>query len=179
MRAVPMACWMILATAAFGCDPSPPPSKPVVDTAKIVDAIKTDEVHWNADWQAHDAVKIASHYSPGAILMMAGAPVATGHAAIQSALNQALGDPAFAVTFASDKVDVSTAGDLAAARGNYKITATDPKTKTVITTTGAYVTVYKPQKDGAWKAVWDITTPGPVTSLGAAMAGVPAAKAAQ
>ncbi|HEY5107960.1 MAG TPA: DUF4440 domain-containing protein [Caulobacteraceae bacterium] len=179
MRAVPMACWMILAAATFGCDPTPPPGKPVVDTAKIVDAIKTDEVHWNADWQAHDAAKIASHYAPGAILMISGASVATGHAAIQSALSQALADPAFSVSFASDKVDVGSAGDLAATRGNYKLTSTDPKTKTVITTTGAYVTVYKPQKDGAWKAIWDINAPGPATSLGAAMAGTPTAKAAQ
>src|SRR5205085_2104268 len=40
--------------------------KPSVDTAKIIDAIKTDEVHWNADWRSGDAAKLAAHYAPEA-----------------------------------------------------------------------------------------------------------------
>jgi hypothetical protein len=29
-----------------------------------------------------------------------------------------------------------------------------------IDTVGAFVTVYKRQPDGSWKAIWDIATPG-------------------
>jgi ketosteroid isomerase-like protein len=36
------------------------------------------------------------------------------------------------------------------------MTMTDPKTKKVLTEKGRYVTVYKKQADGGWKAVVDI-----------------------
>jgi len=179
MRAAPIVSLVFIAAAALGCTPAGAPDKPSVDTAKIVDAIKADEVHWNADWQARDDAKVASHYGPRAILMIANTPVTTGAAAIQASVKQALADPGFSLAFSSDKVDVGASGDLAAARGTYKLTATDPKTKAVVTETGAYVTVYKPQTDGTWKAIWDITAPGPPASVGDTMAGAPPAKAPQ
>jgi len=179
MRAAPIVSLLFIAAATFGCAPAGAPDKPAVDTAKIIDAIKADEVHWNADWQARDDAKITSHYTPRAILMISQTPVATGEAAIEAAIKQALADPGFSLTFSSDKVDVAASGDLAAARGSYHLTATDPKTKAVTTETGTFVTVYKPQKDGTWKAIWDITAPGPPASVGATMAGAPPAKAPQ
>jgi ketosteroid isomerase-like protein len=144
-----------------GCEPKSPPTKARVDTARIVDSIKTDEVHWNSDYRSGDAGALAGHYAAGATLMVPGTAPMVGTAAIKAGLAEALTDKAFTLTFASDKVDVSSSGDLAAARGSYTETATDPKTKAVVTGKGSYVTVYKPQPDGAWKAVWDINTPGP------------------
>ena len=178
-RAALIALCIFPAAWLGACGPAQAPDKPVVDTAKIVDAIKADEVHWNADWQARDDAKIASHYAAGATLMIPDGPVVTGAAAIQTAVKQTLEDPGFTLAFSSDKVDVAASGDLAASRGGFKQTSTDPKTKAVVTATGAFVTVYRPQKDGSWKAVWDIATPGPPVSVGAAMAGAPAAKSAQ
>ncbi|MHB8528043.1 MAG: YybH family protein [Caulobacteraceae bacterium] len=171
----------ILTAALAACAPAGAPPRSAVDTAKIVDAIKTDEVRWNADYKSGDPARIAAHYAPNAVLMIADTPPAVGTAAIESTLKQATGDPAFGLTFASDKVDVAASGDLAAARGTYRLTATDPKTRTVVTATGSYVTVFKPRPDGTWKAVWDINTPtpGPAASVGAVMAGATTDKAPQ
>jgi ketosteroid isomerase-like protein len=148
------------AFALSACGPKSPPAKAAVDTARIVDAIKTDEVHWNSDYKNGDAGMLAAHYAAGATLMVPGAAPMVGTAAIKAGLAQAVADKAFTLTFASDKVDVSASGDLAAARGSYTQTATDPKTKAVVTEKGSYVTVYRPQSDGVWKAVWDINAPG-------------------
>ncbi|HEY5070822.1 MAG TPA: DUF4440 domain-containing protein [Caulobacteraceae bacterium] len=164
---------------AFACTPVTTPQKPQVDTAKIVDAIKTDEVHWNADWAAKDVAKIVAHYAPDAVEMDPSASPAVATAGIEADTRQAVADPGYTLTFSSDKVDVAASGDLAAAHGTYKQTSTDPKTKAVVTESGSYVTVYKPRPDGVWKAVWDISTPGPPASVGAAMAGASSAKAAQ
>jgi hypothetical protein len=38
------------------------------------------------------------------------------------------------------------------------MTVTDPKTKKAITDKGTYVTGYRKQTDGSWKAVSDINT---------------------
>jgi len=170
------ACLLALGA---GCGPLPPSAKPAVDTAKIIDAIRSDEVKWNQDWAAKDTPRIVGHYAPDATVMNPGAPAAVGTAAIAAGVRQIAADPGFSLTFSSDKVDVAASGDLAASRGGYRMTSTDPKTTSVVTSTGAFVTVYKPRADGVWQAVWDIATPGPTTSVGAEMAGAPTAKAPQ
>jgi len=147
-----------------GCDRSRTP--PVI-TAKIIDAIKADEVHWNADYRSGDPAKVAAHYAPHATLMMPGVAPLVGSPAIKAALDQAYQDPHFGVTFSSDKVDVAKSGDIATARGSWRQTTTDPASKQPVTTSGYYVTVYKPQPDGRWLAIWDILTPAPPPTSGA------------
>ena len=136
---------------------------PLVITAKIVDAIKTDEVHWNADYRSGDPAKVASHYARDAVVMLPGEAPLIGAAAVKAALDQAYQDPHFGVTFSSDKVDVARSGDLAATRGSWRQTTTDPASKKIVVASGTYVTVYRPQPNGKWLAVWDILTPGPAT----------------
>ena len=163
--------------ATFLCACGPGASlHPPADTAKIIDDIKIDEVHWNADYRSGDPARVASHYAPEAVLMSPGAPPAEGQAAIQAALGQGLNLPGFALTFASDRVDVARSGELAVARGHYSLASTDPKTGAKMIETGSYLTVYKPQPDGGWKAVWDINTPaGPAAPAPAEPAVAPAA----
>jgi len=160
MKASPTLYVICAALLLSACEAKSPSARTPVDTAKIVDAIKTDEVHWNSDYKSGEAGLLAAHYAAGATVMIPGLAPMVGTAAIKAGLEQPLSDKAFTLSFASDKVDVSASGDLAAARGTYTETATDPKTKTVVTEKGTYVTVYKPQSDGAWKAIWDINTPG-------------------
>jgi ketosteroid isomerase-like protein len=169
MKASPTLYVICAAVVLNACDAKSPSAKGPVDTARIVDAIKTDEVHWNSDYKSGDAGVVAAHYATNATLMIPGAAPLVGAAAIKAGLEQALSDKAFRLSFASDKVDVAASGDLAAARGSYTETATDPKTSEVVTDKGSYVTIYKPQPDGAWKAVWDINTPGapPARPVGA------------
>jgi ketosteroid isomerase-like protein len=57
-------------------------------------------------------------------------------------------------------VEVAKGGDIAYSQGTYVITMPDPKTKKETVEHGTYVTVYKKQADGTWKAVEDINTPG-------------------
>ncbi len=157
-----LAIIMLLGLA--GCGRNRPP--PVI-TAKVIDAIKADEVHWNADYRSGDPGKVAAHYAPHATLMMPGVAPVVGAPAIKAALDQAYQDPHFGVTFSSDKVDVAKSGDLAAARGSWRQTTTDPASKQPVTTSGYYITVYKPQPDGKWLAIWDILTPAPPPAAGA------------
>jgi ketosteroid isomerase-like protein len=62
-------------------------------------------------------------------------------------------------------VDVAKSGDLGYTQGSYKLTVTDPTTHKIINDHGSYVTTYRKQADGSWKAVADIATsevpPGP------------------
>jgi ketosteroid isomerase-like protein len=65
---------------------------------------------------------------------------------------------------------VASAGDLATSRGHYTITMTDKATGKPVTSTGTYLTVFKKQADGDFKAVEDMIIPGPAPAAAAAAA---------
>ena len=69
-----------------------------------------------------------------------------------------LADPAVSLTFQSSKVDVAKSGDLGYTQGSYKLTVTDPTTHKPINDHGSYVTTFRKQADGSWKAEADIAT---------------------
>jgi ketosteroid isomerase-like protein len=155
-----MKALVLLACLTALCACAPRTDKPRFNAAKVVDAIRADEVRWNADWKSGDAGKVVAHYAPDAVVMVPGAAPEVGIEAIRAGAQRSIDDPAFSLTFSSDKVDVAASGDLAASRGSFTEASTDPATKAQSKITGTFVTVYKPQPDGSWKALWDIATPG-------------------
>ena len=58
------------------------------------------------------------------------------------------------LVWAPDFVDVSLSGDMAYTYGNYTMKMTGPDGKTM-ERKGVFHTVWKRQKDGIWKYVWD------------------------
>ncbi len=145
-----------LAVCLIGCTPAAPPAPPPDTHDADVKAIKDVETAWVQAFATKDADKIATFYSDDASVFITGAPIITGMPAIKGALKPMVADKNFAITFASDKVDVAKSGDLGYSQGAYTMTSTAPKAKKVLTEKGKYVTVYKKQGDGSWKAVADI-----------------------
>jgi uncharacterized protein (TIGR02246 family) len=161
---VSLAC-LAIAALAVGCARNA--DKPRVNAARVIDAIRADEVKWNADWKSGDPGRVTAHYAPDAVLMVPGEAPVSGLEAIRAGTQKSMDDPAFSLTFSSDKVEVAKSGDIAISRGSFKESATDPASKAKVDAAGTFVTVYKPQTDGSWKAVWDIATPGePVAPAG-------------
>jgi uncharacterized protein (TIGR02246 family) len=121
-------------------------------------AIQDNEAQWNQDFAAKDQDKLVAHYTDDAVLMVPGAPAYSGKDAIRGSVKEMLADPALALHFHSTKVDVAKSGDLAYTQGVYTLDFTDPQTKQVIHDHGNYVTAFRKQPDGSWKAVSDIIT---------------------
>ena len=128
------------------------------DAASVTAAIKADEKAWNEQFKAKDQNALTARYADDANFTVPGAPPASGSTAIAKVYAEALSDPAFSVSFASDKIAVSSAGDMAVSRGHFSEKHTDPKTSKLMTSSGGYVTVYKKQADGSWKVTDDITS---------------------
>ena len=126
-----------------------------VDTGAIQAAIKTDEKKWNDEFKAKDQEALVAHYADDAYFVAPGLKPANGSTEIRKAYSDGLNDKNFEISFASDKVDISASGDLAYARGHFREKYTDPKTGKVMSDSGSYITVYKKQQDGSWKAVED------------------------
>ena len=130
------------------------------DVAASEKQIRAVETQWQADYAAHNADALAGHYADDAALINPGAALATDAAARRAALGQIVADPNLKLEFASDRVLVARSGELATSRGHYTMRMTDPATKQAKTENGTYVTVYRKQGDGSWKAVEDAVIPG-------------------
>ena len=144
----------LLALFLSGCNQAPPPAP---DTREAdAKAIRDGEDAWAKDWAAKDLNKLVSHYADDAALLVPEMPLVKGRAAITTAFTDMMKDPNMTLSFAPTSVDVAKSGELGYSQGTYSLTVTDSKSKKVVTEKGKYITVYKKQADGSWKAVADM-----------------------
>ena len=143
-----------------GCASAPPPPPPDTHDADV-QALKDNEAQWVQDYRSKDVDKLMAHYAADAVLMTPGSAPGVGPDAIRGMLKELAGDPNLSLTFQASRVEVSKGGDYGYTQGSYTLTVTDPKSKKPVKDSGSYVTVYKKQGDGSWKAVSDIASSGP------------------
>lgn len=143
-----------------GCSKSAQ-SSGAADAGSVKQAIKADETKWNEQFKSKDTEGLVGHYADDAYFVAPGTKAADGSTAIRQVYANASTDPAFQVQFSSDKIDVASSGDLAYARGKFSEKYTDRKTGKVMSDSGFYLTVYKKQSDGSWKAVEDFAAADP------------------
>ncbi len=154
-----------LALILAACSPAPPPAAPdtrAADAQAIRDAITTS----SAAAASKNYDKFFAFYDQDASVFAPDAPVVTGLPAIKTALEAAFADPNFSIDIQIAKVEVSNASDLGYAQGTFTQKATNPKTKNAEAREGKWVTVFKKETDGSWKAVADIFNfSGPATPV--------------
>lgn len=163
-KVVPLTIAIVAALAGSGCTKG---AEAAGDTAQISDSIKAQEAQWEKEYAAKDINALAGHYAKDAALGGPGDAVASTEVDRRKAITALISDPNFKLNFASDRVEVAKSGDLASSRGHYSLTMTDKATNKPADSSGSYVTVYKKQEDGTWKAVEDFITPGPAPAAAA------------
>ena len=140
-----MGCAGLLVMAT-GCAPQ--------DTsAADAEAVKAKNDAWSKDVASKDASKFAMYYADDATLMLPNEPVLHGIGNIKAVLVPMLQDSNFALSFQVEKVEA--AGNLAYTQGPYSMTVTAKDGKP-FNDKGKYLTVWKKQADGSWKAIEDI-----------------------
>ena len=148
-----------LAMALGGCDKPGQGKGGDADSAKK--AIAADIASWNKQFDSKDIAGVVSHYADDAYFIAPGVAGTDGSTAIRQIYANASTDPAFTIRLTTDKVDVAGSGDMGYARGKFTEQYTDAKTGKVMSNGGSYVTVYKKQDDGSWKAVEDFGAADP------------------
>ena len=131
------------------------------DAAAVKDALKADEKTWNDQFKSKDVEALVGHYANDAYFVAPGVKPASGSTEVRKAYANGMSDKNFAISFASEKMDVAASGDLAYARGRFTEKYTEPKSGKVMSHEGSYITVYKRQQDGSWKAVEDFAAADP------------------
>jgi uncharacterized protein (TIGR02246 family) len=145
-----------------GCSSSDSP-----DTSEDEAAIRAASTEWLAAARAKNADAFVSFYADDAVLMIEGAPDASGKTAIREAIGGMMQDPNFALGFTTTGVVVAGSGDIAYETGRYALTISDASNGNApVTQTGAFVVVWRKQADNSWKVVVDapISDPSALTS---------------
>lgn len=157
MASVLAAAMLAGGCSKYGSASTNGPAAATTNSAADADAVKAAEADMLKAFQAKDAAALTSHYASDAVLAIPGR-TSKGIEAIGKVNAEDLADPAFKLNFTNERTDAS--GDIGYTTGTYTVTYTDSKTKKVVNGGGTYVTVFKKQGDGSWKAVADIATPG-------------------
>ncbi len=154
-----------IALTASGCNKVAGPG--ASDAGAVKDAIKADEKKWNDDFKAKNLEALAGHYADDTFFIAPGVKAADGATEVRKVYAEGLADKNFEISFASDKIDAAASGDLAYSRGHFSEKYTDPTSGKVMSHSGSYITVYKKQQDGSWKAVEDFAAvePGSETAV--------------
>ena len=130
--------------------------------AGVKQAVAAVEAGWNEAFIAKNVDAIVTPYASDAVFVLPGMPPQVGTAAIRNFYVKALKDPNFGLTLTSEKVEMAGSGELAMSQGDFIMKGSDRKTKQPTTTmTGPYLTVFKKQADGSWKAIQDWVASNP------------------
>jgi uncharacterized protein (TIGR02246 family) len=144
---------LVIIGFALACQQPPPPSPP--DTRAADErAVREADAAWSKAWAAKDLEGSLSFVADDASVFLANAPIVTGKESIRKWASELMANPGFAGSWQASKVEASRAGDLAYVVGTYQLTLNDAKAKPV-TDRGKYLTVWKKQPDGTWKALVD------------------------
>ena len=138
MRLLPV---FLLAAAAFG---QPDPSV----------LIEADLAFGRAAAE-RGAEGFVSFFAPDASILPAKSPVVTGIAALREVYRKIWATPGFSLSWKPLKAELARSGELGYTYGAYERKYREASGQ-VVTETGKYMTIWKKQPDGAWKAIVDM-----------------------
>lgn len=110
---------------------------------------------WSKAAATKDADKVASFYAEDAIAYPPNEPAAMGRAAARKVWASYFADKTFAITWKTVHAEVAKSGELGYTAGTYEDSFKGPDGKQV-NEKGKYLTAWKKEKDGSWKAIQDM-----------------------
>jgi ketosteroid isomerase-like protein len=121
---------------------------------KEVEAVRAADEAWLKVYAARDLEKSVAFCDEDGSMLAPNAPIATGKAALTKVIASDLGRPDYKIEWRADRVGVSRSGDLGYTVGTTRSSFKEASGKTVFDNS-KYLTVWKKQKDGSWKVLFD------------------------
>lgn len=144
---------MLALPGLSACQQAASAADPQADVA----AIQAVEDGMQQAYKAKDPARLAALYAKDATLYIASERPRVGTEAITKGAQKDFADPAFNVTITRAKTHVS--GDIGYTQGSFTVRYTNPATKAAAGYSGFYLTVFRKQGDGSWKASEDMAIP--------------------
>lgn len=124
---------------------------------KDFESIQRADRDFDKDVAAKGIDAWVSYFAEEGKMFRANGEIVQGKAAIREFMAPVFAKPGFSLRWEPIFADVAKSGELGYTYGTYTSRHTDQDGKKV-TSTGKYVTIWKKQSDGTWKAVLDIGT---------------------
>jgi ketosteroid isomerase-like protein len=147
-------CLLLLGATLAGCGPARP------DLATERAAIHARDREWLAAAGAGDVERTVSYWTDDAVVYPPGGPAVVGKAALRRMVSETARIPGFRVSWHTDSIVVSAAGDLAYATGTNAFTVNDSAGRPV-TTVGRVLGVWRKDPDGVWRCAAELWNGGP------------------
>lgn len=122
------------------------------DPAAVKAALLKADSDFNASTQEHRLDGWMQYFDEDSVSQQA-KPV-VGKEAIRAALKEQWDDPNFRLTWSPDEAYPMPNGKMGYTRGHWTLTSKDEKGNP-FKLTGQYLTVWKKNKQGEWKVIWD------------------------
>jgi ketosteroid isomerase-like protein/mannose-6-phosphate isomerase-like protein (cupin superfamily) len=140
--------WLTVASVTAGCAQSVNPEQGRASLMAV-------DREWSQTVKDQD--KFVSYFAPDASVYIPGAPLVKGQPAINETIKQMFAAPGFSLQWTANKAEISSSGEVGYTAGTYQ---SGPEK-------GKYITIWKKQADGSWKAAEDIfnadAPPAPAT----------------
>jgi len=124
----------------------------ITDRGKAL--VKLDD-DWSKLAGTKDAAKVAAFYAEDAVVLPPNEPAAMGRAAAEKVWASYFAAPNFAISWKTTAADISKSGELGYTAGTYEDSYDGPDGKRV-QEAGKYLCTWRKQKDGTWKAAYDM-----------------------
>ncbi len=149
-----LSATIVVALAACAAPADQAEQAPAVDLAAEAAAVEAVSMQWLQATEARDLEAVTALFAADAVFFDQTEGSTEGVEAIRADIESSWAqNPDFALTWSTDAVQVSSAGDMAWERGSWTY---DPDGEgEAAAMNGEYVTVYK-KVDGAWKVASDI-----------------------
>ncbi len=145
---------VILLCFTFGCQKQGEEVAEEVKPEVDIEAIKNIEEEWGAALEAHDIDRIVSFYAENCVDIPPNEPPSIGKEAIRGFLQKHYDQ--FTMEYNGVTVDVQVSGDLAFTRGTSTEIETPKAGGESLTINSNWVTIYRKQPEGSWKAICNI-----------------------
>ena len=137
------------------CQTAPPPPQAPPDNSAAAQAqVRAADAEWAKAAESKQLDAMVAYYSDDAIVLPPNEPVAKGKDAVKAALGPMFSAPGFSLTWKATDAGAAKSGEMGYTVGTYDMTMNDAKGNPM-PDHGKYVTIWKKQADGSWKAAVD------------------------
>jgi ketosteroid isomerase-like protein len=120
-----------------------------------IEAIRAADAAWLKAFRAKDLDASVAFLDVNGSMLVPHAPIVAGKKAVEKLIAAGFDLKDYKLSWRPDKAGVARSGELGYTSGKYKVSFTDASGRTIFEK-GKYLMIWKKQKNGDWKVLFDM-----------------------
>jgi len=122
----------------------------------LIAELRTADAAWLKAYRAKDIQRAARFYDKHGAMLAPNRPLLSGRKALQKFIAKSFTLPEYKISWRCHNAEVARSGELGYTTGSYRMSFRDPSGKEC-SDKGKYLMVWKKQRDGSWKVLFDMS----------------------